>query len=506
MRWKASASLKDRNESVRNHIDQAVACSTTSSALVVGVEERAAATGNDTAQATSAWASESFAACDRIATAQAASLQASRQVDTAATANVDALMSIVARLQASQDAVQPKWSAATDAITVAVASWRDQEKASVCALDEVASKTERTLQEALVWRQEVAEQCMEAEEQVAERAKEDQQHSAVLAGMEQFQRHCSQEDIAAETLRLCDLSALGEGALAIATMAAQCLPKTDNLLTATEHEAAAGTAAAKALGASLAATGVAMAELAPQAEAASNQIIQGIERFRASGVEVYQTTARSADEVAREVSAALKKASNTLESQRMAFAVSGAASEDRWLELERSHGDVLKVAAAAIAGTSTASGPQGSGMEECAQEAQRKALAELEGHRSQLVDVLVEHQRLWRAGLSKKPMCAWTGEGIFQEQIAIELNCKTDPPHSEVFDKLAVQRSSEQRLSAELHANRGQCELQRAHMPKEEEIRNNSSVKFGCSHSSEEASGGSRLALRELQFRDAPYL
>merc|ERR1719424_388262 len=260
--------LKNHNDTVRSHLVQAAERSSTAGTLVTGAEERALSKGEEAFQVAKSWAASSDSACDRIATAQAASLQASRQVHIAATENGGSVVAVAGRLQASQAAVQAKWAASRDALSTAASSWSKQDRVAVCALEGVATENDGALQKAISLQQEVFAQCSEAEAQVAARALEDQHHTALLAGLGQLHAECSQEDSGTEARHLGVLSALGEGALAIAEAAARWAPEADAAREAARGQAVAGAAAAKAQVAALEATGSAVAGLAPQTEAA----------------------------------------------------------------------------------------------------------------------------------------------------------------------------------------------------------------------------------------------
>jgi len=221
--------------------------------------------------------------------------------------------------------------------------------------------------------------------------------------------------------------------------------------------------------------------------------------------------AKSAADVADEVVTALGSAKSEVDAQRVAFDVADAAEAERWLELERKHGDVLKAAGvvaskAALEGSALRLRAEAKSEEERADAAQQRVVAELEEHRLQLTSALTEHQRLLRDSLSDTPMLAFA-EDIFEDDLPAEVA----PVPSHVVQELAVVRPSEQALSAEFHgtcSNNG--EIRAGGIPKEDSIPMRApspSPRFGRKNSVDEDSGYPRvprLDLRELQVGGTP--
>jgi len=302
--------------------------------------------------------------------------------------------------------------------------------------------------------------------------------------------------------------------LAHAETAALRAPQADTILAAVRSQAAAVAAAAQTHGKALEATTRKVAALAPQAEAASKCISDSVTQLQASGLAACRQAAESASEIAKEVSTSLKSASRTLEAQRVAFDLADRATEARWLELERGHGDVLKateaVAAAACSERSALKArAELRSEEERADAAHRKATSELEDHRVQLATALAEQQTMWRSGLSDKPLFVFTEDCIFEDQLSNELPSATAPLPAHVLQDLAMERPNEQALSVEFQASNGQnSEAHKVGVLKEVEttfpfmetpIRARSP-----SMKAMEASGYPRMALRELNVGGTP--
>jgi hypothetical protein len=503
-------SLKDHSDTVRSHIGEAVERSAASSALAAGAEERAAAIGGEASEVAKSWAAGTDAACDRIATAQVASLHAGRQVYTAATENVAEVVAIVDKLQVVQDTVQPKWNASRDNAAAAAASWNQQDRAAIQSLGEVASKSSFALQRSNDLRQEVAAQCLEAEKHISERAQEDHHHSSLLSGLGQLHAECSQEEEAADAHHLGVLSALGEGALAIADSTARRGPEADCVLQAVRSHMTTAAGTAEAHSAALVATGVAIAEMAPQVEAAHECVAENIAQWKASGVESYREAASSAREVAQQVKAALKSTTSTLGAHRTAADVTNAARERRWLKLERSHGDVLQslvTEATSVATQSDSAASESKAKvrkeEERAEAAQREAAAKLEEHRRQLGAALAKQKDLWHSGLAEKPMQAFVDDAIFEDQLSCDIPAAAAPLPPRILGELSTERPNVEALAAEFQASIGKnpnrCNKEDvAPMRVETPVRRGSSVK-AIVKSFDEACVLPRRTLGELQ-------
>lgn len=504
--------LKDHSDRLRSHIDQASSCASASSGLVASAEKQALATGDEACQTAKSWALASDAACDRIVTAQEACLQASQQVHTTATENISGLVSVVGRLQAAQDAVQPKWATSRDSAAAAVASWCEHEKAAGQTLSEVAAKNALVQQQAAALHQDVLKHCTGAGAKVAERAAEDQHHTALLTGLDQLHTEYSQKEDATDAHHLGVLSSLGEGALAIAEATAQYSPKADAVAEALRRQALEARSVAEAHDASLIAVRNAVAELAPQAEASNGCLRQHVAQLQTSVVDSYRQAVKSASGVADEVVTALGSATSALDAQRVAFDVADAAEVARWLELERNHGDVLKAAEvvaskADLEGSALRVRAEAKTEEERADAAQQRVVAELEEHRLQLTSALTEHQRLLEESLAVKPMLAFKEDSIFED----DLPAAVVPLPSHVVQELATVRPSEQALSADFYCTRSNNgELRAAAMPKEDSIPMRApspAANVVRKLSADEDSGYPRvprLALRELQVGGTP--
>jgi hypothetical protein len=260
------------------------------------------------------------------------------------------------------------------------------------------------------------------------------------------------------------LSALGESALTIAEATSLHAPEADSLLEALRTQAATAAAVAAAHCASLEATGKAVAGLAPMAETAHSRIVEHASQLEASAAESCRVATQTSSDMASEASTALTSAMDALTAQRTAFSKADTAREERWLQLERTHGDVLR-AVEAVAGNAHAENKglvargDTSAQEKRADEAQQHVAMELKEHRQQLAVALAEHQHLWLAGLSEKPMLAFTDELIFEDNLAHAVAPETAPLPPQIVEELATQRASEKALSTEFFATRGPSNL-----------------------------------------------
>lgn len=521
--------LKEHSSVVRCHLDRAKSRCSASSALAVSAQERCTSTGDKVSQAVTSWASASDAVCDHITLAQTTSQNASRQVYTKATENISEIVADLGRLRAAQDEVQPKWAGYRDDAVAAVASWCESEKGEVSTLRDAYSQNASVLEEAMALQREVHSQCNDAALQVAERARKDQQHVALLAALRQLHAESSPEDDAAAAHQHGVLSSLGEGAMAIAEASELRIPEADAALEAGKEHLRIAAVMAEAHGTALQTAKANVVQLAAQAKATNEQLVLQAIQLRAGGSKACQEAVESADETAQEVASALEPAKCALDTQHVAFSAADAAKQELWLQLGQGHSNVLKAAelAAAAAHAESASvkdKAEARDEEDIADVAHRKAVDELKDHCVRLRKALTEHQHLWHAGLAAVPMQAFAEESIFEDELTRDIPSEVVPLPEHILADISDDRPTEKALSAEFYASHGSnSDLPKSGMPKEDESsvpletprsstrvetprRRSPSNKAGGKQTVEEAAGYPRMALRELQVGGMPLV
>jgi hypothetical protein len=407
--------LDMNSTSIKDRIDKVASCSSRSKELVVVAEERAVGTGQEVCQTIDAWASCSNSACDGLDASQVKIVEATRRVNTEATDTVGGLVATIEKLQDKQDAVQLQWGSAKEAMEEAITSWSHQQEAAASEVREVASTNVSICDEASMLREDVLKQCSDAKQRATSWLVKDQEHSSDLESFRELHQDCWQKDREVEAKQHNVLSTLSECALAVASNVALGIPAVANLSEESNTQVAAIHAAADAQDAALATTEDSIAGLAKQSEAAGDQMAQEIIGFGQAAVDVCYSVDKNAQEVAQKAGDAVKRAMSSLEAQRMAINVADAAAEARWLELERSHSEVLKVIDTASSNVQKQSVALRTGAairvsEEQVEAAQQQARSELEEHRTCLGEALTAEQQYWRLGLSNDPIFAFRDE------------------------------------------------------------------------------------------------
>eukprot|EP00929_Paragymnodinium_shiwhaense_P118904 TRINITY_DN907_c1_g1_i1.p1 TRINITY_DN907_c1_g1~~TRINITY_DN907_c1_g1_i1.p1 ORF type:complete len:1652 (-),score=540.96 TRINITY_DN907_c1_g1_i1:109-5064(-) len=336
--------------------------------------------------------------------------RAARELSHVAAEPLDDLAGLLMSLQKSQDSASERWAATKTAALAAVGKWASSGQESARELQQVAGLQSAVRAEVASLASGAAAGFEAAEEQTAKAKESAETFQRNLQEVERLHQAHDIDDVAAEERRRELVSQLHETLLRAIAEAGASAKEAAALGESADAYTTLSANNAEALWPALSKAEEGISSLSAEVRNAMDAAADSTAQLRGATTEASHRARQRALESTEAVRLVADSVGKEAEAQRMASAAAVSAEEARWLELERSHGAILRNAeatasqAAAAAESSAAAARNRANEErtksEAAEKKNRDAVDELVRGTSQALSRQLAH---WREGVGAKP-------------------------------------------------------------------------------------------------------